>query len=79
VFNIKRSHYVFNFYLVHAGIASVDYTYGNTFSTSLGNLGFLQSNKNHSHIVLIDRDIHHLVLSDNLNGRGADWLHILRT
>jgi hypothetical protein len=33
---------------------------------------FLQSNKNLSHLVLIARDFYHLVLSDNLNGRGAD-------
>jgi hypothetical protein len=33
--------------------------------------------KNHSHIVLIGHDIHHLVLSDNLNGRGANWMHLL--
>jgi hypothetical protein len=28
--------------------------------------------KNHSHLVLIGHDLHSLVLSDNLNGRGAD-------
>jgi hypothetical protein len=33
--------------------------------------------KNPSHLVLIDRDLHPLVLSDNLNGCGADWMHLL--
>jgi hypothetical protein len=28
--------------------------------------------KNHSHLVLIGHDFHPLVLSDNLNERGAD-------
>jgi hypothetical protein len=36
------------------------------------------SSKNHSHLVLIGRDLHPLVLSDNLNGRGADWMHLLQ-
>jgi hypothetical protein len=35
------------------------------------------SSKNHSHLVLIGCDFHPLVLSDNLNGREADWMHIL--
>jgi hypothetical protein len=47
------------------------------FLTSLCNLRFLKSNKNPSHLVLIGRDFHHLVLSGNLNGRGVDWMHIL--
>jgi hypothetical protein len=34
--------------------------------------------KKHSHLVLISHDLHHLVLSDNLNGRGADWMHLLQ-
>jgi hypothetical protein len=28
--------------------------------------------KNHSHLILIGHVLHPLVLSDNLNGRGAD-------
>jgi hypothetical protein len=34
--------------------------------------------KNLLYLILIDRDLHPLVLSDNLNGRGADWMHILQ-
>jgi hypothetical protein len=34
--------------------------------------------KNPSHLVLIGHDFHPLVLSDNLNGRGADWMHLLQ-
>jgi hypothetical protein len=37
---------------------------------------FSSIQKNHAHLVLIDRDFHLLVLSDNLNGRGADWMHL---
>jgi hypothetical protein len=33
--------------------------------------------ENPSHPALIGRDFHHLVLIDNLNGRGADWMHLL--
>jgi hypothetical protein len=36
------------------------------------------SSKNPSHLVLIGRDFHHLVLSDSRNGRGADWMHLLQ-
>jgi hypothetical protein len=36
------------------------------------------SSKNHSHLVLIGRDLHPLVPSDNLNERGADWMHLLQ-
>jgi hypothetical protein len=36
------------------------------------------SSKNHSHLVLIGHDLHLLVLSDNLNERGADWIHLLQ-
>jgi hypothetical protein len=36
------------------------------------------SSKNPSHLVLIGRGVHPLVLSDNLNGRGADWMHLLQ-
>jgi hypothetical protein len=35
------------------------------------------SSKNHSHPALIGRDFHHLVQSDNLNGRRADWMYLL--
>jgi hypothetical protein len=34
--------------------------------------------KNPSHFALIDYDIHPLVLSDNLNRCGADWMHLLQ-
>jgi hypothetical protein len=34
--------------------------------------------KNPSHLVLIDRDFHPLVRSDNLNGCGANWMHLLQ-
>jgi hypothetical protein len=34
--------------------------------------------KNSSHLILIGHDIHPLVLSDNMNGRGADWMHLLQ-
>jgi hypothetical protein len=63
VFNIKRSLYYFNFFLVYADISSVD------------NWAF---NKNLSHLFLVSCDFHSLVLSDNLNGRGADWMHLLQ-
>jgi hypothetical protein len=36
------------------------------------------SSKNLSHLVLIGRDFHSLVLSDNLNGCEADWMHLLQ-
>jgi hypothetical protein len=62
VFNMKKPLYDFNFCLVYAAISSVD------------NWAF---NKNLSHIVLIGCDFHSLVLSDNLNRRGADWMHFL--
>jgi hypothetical protein len=35
------------------------------------------SSKNPSYLVLIGRDFHHLVLSDNLNEREADWMHLM--
>jgi hypothetical protein len=35
--------------------------------------------KNPSHLILISRDFHPLVLSDNLKGHGADWMHLLQT
>jgi hypothetical protein len=60
---MKRLPYSFNFYLVYPGILSV---------------GTELSLKNPSHLVLISRDFHPLVLSDNLNGREADWMHKLK-
>jgi hypothetical protein len=36
------------------------------------------SSKNLSHLVLIGRDFHPLVLSDNLNGRGVNWMYLLQ-
>jgi hypothetical protein len=36
------------------------------------------SSKNLSHLILIGRDFHPLVLNDNLNRRGADWMHLLQ-
>jgi hypothetical protein len=60
---MKRSPYDLNFCLVYAGISSVD------------NWAF---NKNLSHLVLIGCNFHSLVLSDNLNGRGADWMHLVQ-
>jgi hypothetical protein len=36
------------------------------------------SSKNPSHLILIGRNLHPLVLSDNLNGCGADWMHLLQ-
>jgi hypothetical protein len=36
------------------------------------------SSKNPSHLVLIGHDLHPLVLSDNLNGREADWMLLLQ-
>jgi hypothetical protein len=36
------------------------------------------SSKNPSHFILIGRDFHLLVLSDNLNGCGANWMHLLQ-
>jgi hypothetical protein len=39
-------------------------------------LSFLQ--KNPSHTTLIDHGFHPLVLSDNLNGCGVNWMHLLQ-
>jgi hypothetical protein len=36
------------------------------------------SSKNHPYLVLIGRDLYSLVLSDNLNGHGADWMHPIK-
>jgi hypothetical protein len=63
VFNIKRPPYAFKFCHVYAGISSVD------------NWAF---NKKLSHLVLIGCDFYSLVLSDNLNGCGANWMHLLQ-
>jgi hypothetical protein len=63
VFNMKRSSYVFNFCLLCVEISFVDNW------TSF-------NRKNPSHLVLICHDFHLLVMSDDLNGRGADCVHI---
>jgi hypothetical protein len=34
--------------------------------------------KNPSYLVRIDCDLHPLVLSGNLNGHEADWMHLLQ-
>jgi hypothetical protein len=34
--------------------------------------------KNPSPLILIGCDLHPLVPSDNLNGRGAEWMHLLQ-
>jgi hypothetical protein len=65
VFNMKRSPYDFNFCLAYASISSV------------GNWAFFNP-KNHSHLVSIGHDFNPLVLCDNLNGRGADSMHLLQ-
>jgi hypothetical protein len=36
------------------------------------------SSTNPSDLVLIFHDLHPLALSDNLNRRGADWMHFLQ-
>jgi hypothetical protein len=36
------------------------------------------SSKNSSHLALIGHDFHSLLLSDNLNGCEADWMHLLQ-
>jgi hypothetical protein len=36
------------------------------------------SSKNPSHTALIDHDFHPLVLGDNLNGCGVNWMHLLQ-
>jgi hypothetical protein len=36
--------------------------------------GFFNLMKDPSHLALIGRDFHHLVLSDNLNEHGAVWM-----
>jgi hypothetical protein len=63
VFNIKRAPYDFNFYLLYIEISLVD-----------NQASFNQ--KNPSYLVLTCHDIHPLVVSDDLNGCGADCLHL---
>jgi hypothetical protein len=63
VFNMKRSPYDFNFYLLCVEISLVD------------NQTFF-SRKNPSYLVLPYHDFHPLVVSDDLNGRGADYVHL---
>jgi hypothetical protein len=36
------------------------------------------SSKYLSHLILISRDFHPLVLSDNLNRCGVDWMYLLQ-
>jgi hypothetical protein len=69
---MKRSPYFFNFCLVYADVMGLTILMATLFPTLMGNLGFLKSNKNLSHLVLIGRDFHPLILSDNLNGHGTD-------
>jgi hypothetical protein len=63
VFNIKRSPYDFNFYLLYVEISLVD----NRTSSN---------QKNPSYLMLTCHDFHRLVVSDDLNGRGADCVHL---
>jgi hypothetical protein len=63
VFNMKRSPYDFNFCLLCVEIFLVDnQTYFNQ--------------KNPSYLVLFCHDFYHLVVSDDLNGREADCVHL---
>jgi hypothetical protein len=62
VFNMKRSQNGFNFVLYMP--------VSHRWITGL-------SIKNLSHLVLVGCDFHSLILSDNLNGRGVDWMHLL--
>jgi hypothetical protein len=63
VFNMKRSPYGFNFYRLCVEISLVDN------QTSF-------NRKNPSYLVLSCHNFHPLVASDNLNGRGADYVHL---
>jgi hypothetical protein len=63
VFNMKRSIYGFNFCLLCVEISLVDNR------TSF-------NRKNPSYLVLPCHDFHPLVVSDDLNGRGADSVHL---
>jgi hypothetical protein len=60
---MKRSPYGFNFYLLCVEISLVD----NRISLNP---------KNTSYLVLTCHDFHPLVVSDGLNGRGADCVHL---
>jgi hypothetical protein len=63
VFNMKRSPYDFNFYLLCVEVFLVDNW------TSF-------NRKNYSYLILPCHNFHHLVVSDDLNGRGADCVHL---
>jgi hypothetical protein len=63
MFNIKMSPYDFNFYLLCIKISLVD-----------NRASFNQ--KNHSYLVSCCHDFHPLVVSDDLNGHGADCVHL---
>jgi hypothetical protein len=60
---MKRSPYDFNFYLLYVEISLVD-----------NQTSFNQ--KNLSYLILTCHDFHPLVVSDDLNGRGADYVHL---
>jgi hypothetical protein len=63
MFNMKRSPYGFNFYLLCVEIFLVD-----------NRTSFNQ--KNPSYLILLCHDFHPLVVSDDLNGREADCVHL---
>jgi hypothetical protein len=63
VFNMKRSPYDFNFYLLCDEISLVDNR------TSF-------HRKNPPYLVLPCHDFYPLVVSDDMNGRGADCVHL---
>jgi hypothetical protein len=63
VFNMKRSSYGFNFCILYVKISLVDNR------TSF-------NRKNHAYLVLPSRDFHPLVVSDDLNGCGANCVHL---
>jgi hypothetical protein len=63
VFNMKRSPYGFNFYLLCIEISLADN------QTSF-------NRKNPSYLVLPGHDFHPFMVSDDLNGHEADCLHL---
>jgi hypothetical protein len=63
VFNMKRSSYGFNFCLLYVKISLVD-----------NQTSFNQ--KNPSYLVLPYHDFHPLLVSGDLNGRGANCVHL---
>jgi hypothetical protein len=63
MFNMKRLLYDFNFYLLCVEISLVD-----------NRTSFNQ--KNSSYLVLSCHDFHSLVVSNDLNGRRADCVHL---